>query len=56
MAADPRRISKIEVYFSWPSSAEYPVETLKKLKNAAKTCPVAQSLSPELEQVFTFSF
>lgn len=55
MAANPRRIIKIEVNFTWPNpqATEHQVEMLKR---AALTCPVALSLHPDIEQVVTFNF
>lgn len=55
MAADPRRIIKIEIDFTWP----HPVATDHQktlLKRAALTCPVAHSLHPDIEQAVRFNF
>lgn len=54
MAANPRRISKIEIkfYFNSPFSEK---ET-GILENAAQTCPVIYSLHPEIEKVISFSY
>lgn len=54
MAAEPRRISKIEICLYFPES--YDQKTHKILENAAKTCPVAQSLHPDIEQVISFKY
>lgn len=52
MAADPRRISKIEVVFEFPMQLE---ERSKKiLENTARTCPVHYSLHPDIERIITF--
>lgn len=56
MAAEPRRISKIEIHFSWENSPALSEAQLKKLKNAARTCPVALSLHPDIEQAVSFDF
>ena len=48
MASDPRRISKIEVQFTFPEN--YEDKTKKKLEKAALTCPVLQSLHPILKR------
>jgi uncharacterized OsmC-like protein len=54
MAADPRRISKIEVVFDFPSGLD---ERSKKiLENTARTCPVHYSLHPDIERVITFNW
>lgn len=54
MASEPRRISKIEVRVYFP--ATYDEKTRKILEQTAKTCPVSQSLHPEIEQVISFQY
>jgi uncharacterized OsmC-like protein len=56
MAANPRRIAKIEVNFKMKSNVVLSEAQQQKLKNAAYTCPVALSLHPDIEQVVTFEF
>ncbi|HOY94549.1 MAG TPA: OsmC family protein [Catalimonadaceae bacterium] len=55
MAANPRRISKIEIVFVWPEP-EATDHQKEMLRRAALTCPVASSLHPDIEQVITFNF
>lgn len=54
MSANPRRVAEIHVNFTWPS-----LDLTDKQKNmlirAAKSCPVALSLNPEIKQVVTFN-
>jgi uncharacterized OsmC-like protein len=53
MESNPRRISKIEITFTMPKiGVEENFQEL--LEMAAKSCPVAQSLHPDIEQVITF--
>lgn len=55
MQANPRKIQEIVVDFHW----ETPVEDagfIQKLKNAARTCPVALSLDPAILQTINFNF
>ena len=52
MAANPRRISKIEVVFSFPK--KYGDKVMKVLENAARTCPVFYSLHPDMEKEIRF--
>ena len=54
MAADPRRIAKIEVAFEFPFAADE--KTRKILERTANTCPVHYSLHPEIEKVITFNW
>ncbi|MBE7640277.1 OsmC family peroxiredoxin [Salegentibacter sp. BLCTC] len=54
MAADPRRISKVEIVINFPES--YSEKICKILENTAKTCPVFQSLHPEMEKLISFKY
>ncbi len=55
-AEAPRRISKIEVNFSMKTSEQLSDEAKAKYVRTAHTCPVAQSLHPNIEQVFNFKW
>ncbi len=56
MAANPRRISRIEVIFNIKANVSLTSEQQEKLKRAALTCPVALSLHPDIEQAVSFAF
>jgi uncharacterized OsmC-like protein len=50
MKSDPRRIGKIIVHLTFPSTLQHLDDKQKKiLENTARTCPVAKSLHPDLE-------
>ena len=55
MQSDPRKIQEIQVEFLWSGAAFTPAMS-QKLKNAARTCPVALSLDPALTQTISFNF
>jgi uncharacterized OsmC-like protein len=55
MQSEPRKIQEIQVAFHWSGAAFTPA-TSQKLKNAARTCPVALSLDPALAQTISFDF
>ncbi len=55
MQADPRKISKIRIQFSWPA-CDLSGEHIQHLKDKALTCPVALSLSEDLTQEVSFDF
>jgi putative redox protein len=55
MQSDPRKIKEIVVDFHWAKPVSDPV-LIQKLKNAAKTCPVALSLDPAIKQTVSFDF
>lgn len=54
MASNPRRISKIDVVFEFPTS--YDEKSTKILERAAKTCPVLYSIHPEIELGIVFEY
>jgi uncharacterized OsmC-like protein len=55
MQSDPRKIQEIQVNFYWSGPTFNPALS-QKLKNAARTCPVALSLDPSIVQTITFDF
>lgn len=55
MQASPRRIAAIEVTMYMPNVTYTPKERTL-LENAARTCPVALSLHPEIEQKLSFVY
>ncbi|MBT8319864.1 MAG: OsmC family protein [Gramella sp.] len=54
MASDPRRISRIDVEVKFSSS--YSEKETKILENTGRTCPVLESLHPDIEKNITFSY
>jgi len=55
MSSNPRKIQEIIIDFRW-EGAPSDEKILQKLKNAARTCPVALSLSADLKQTINFHF
>ncbi|MDE5831649.1 MAG: OsmC family protein [Desulfovibrio sp.] len=55
MAADPRRIGKIEVIFHMPDR-EYSAKEKAMIERAANTCPVHYSLGADVVQEFIFNW
>lgn len=55
MAADPRRISRIEVHFTMPRNGFSDVQK-KVLETAARTCPVHFSIAEGIEEVIVFDW
>jgi putative redox protein len=53
MAADPRRIARIEVTLHMPAGG-YTDKDKKILEHIANTCPVSLSLHPDLVQAVSF--
>lgn len=54
MSPSPRKVSEIHVNFNWPK-LELTDKQKKMLINAAKTCPVALSIHPDIKLEVTFN-
>ena len=54
MTSEPRRISKIKVHILFPET--YSEKQAKILENAAKTCPVLESIHPDIEKEISFQY
>ncbi|SKB70116.1 Uncharacterized OsmC-related protein [Salegentibacter holothuriorum] len=54
MAANPRRISKVEIMINFPET--YSEKSRKILENTARTCPVLESLHPDMEKLISFKY
>ncbi len=54
MAANPRRISKLNVKIEMPNTV--PKDSRDKLETIARTCPVAKSLGEQLEVPILFTW
>ncbi|MDT0645263.1 OsmC family protein [Zunongwangia sp. F260] len=54
MAAEPRRISKIDVVIEFQS--DFQQKEKKILENTARTCPVLNSLHPDIEKNISFLY
>ena len=55
MANDPRRISEIQLMLRFPKN-NFTEKDKTILENAARHCPVAKSLHPEIVQTITFEW
>jgi uncharacterized OsmC-like protein len=55
MQAHPRKVSEIKVDFKLPAN-HYSEKQKSIIENAARTCPVALSLHPDVIQTLTFSY
>ena len=56
MAANPRRISGIQINFHFPDSLQLSDKERAILENAAHTCPVAKSLHPDVDVEVKFGW
>lgn len=55
MASDPRRVGEVIVEMDF-TEIKYTEKEKSIIKNTINTCPVGQSLSPELKQTFVLNF
>jgi hypothetical protein len=56
MSAAPRRISIIRIRFSWPESVDFTVEEQERLESIAWTCPVKESIHPDIKLEVDFNW
>lgn len=55
MASDPRRVGEVIVEMKFPD-VKYSEREKSIIRHTINTCPVGQSLSPELKQTFILNF
>ncbi|HEY4652227.1 MAG TPA: OsmC family protein [Pontibacter sp.] len=55
MAAEPRRIAEVILTFKMPAN-NYTAKEKAMLEHAARTCPVALSLHPDIKQTVSFVY
>jgi putative redox protein len=55
MASNPRRVSEVHIVFDMPASS-YSDKEKNILETAARTCPVALSVHPDIKQVLNFNY
>ena len=54
MAANPRRVAELHLEIRLPEGSHYSDKEKKLIENAAKTCPVANSLHPDIRKNIEF--
>ncbi|MFC2106936.1 OsmC family protein [Bacteroidota bacterium] len=55
MYSEPRRVGEVHIEFIFPEN-NYTEREKKIIENAAKTCPVAKSIHPDLKLVTEFKY
>jgi len=56
MSSAPRRISILKIRFSWPESVDFTVEEQERLESIAWTCPVKESIHPDIKLEVDFNW
>ncbi len=54
MVTDPRRIGEVKINMHFPSTENYTDKEKKILEHAAMTCPVIESLHPDIKKTVSF--
>ena len=56
MAANPRRVAELHLEINFPKGNNYTAKEKAIIENAAKTCPVGNSLHPDIKEVISFNY
>ena len=56
MLQNPRRVGKVKIEFEFPASIHADEKQKQILENAARTCPVAKSIHPDIEMETVFNW
>lgn len=56
MASNPRRVSEVQIEFTFPKEMKYSDKEKAILERTALTCPVAKSVHPDLIQQVYFHY
>ncbi len=54
MVVDPRRIGEVKINMHFPKTENYTDKEKKILEHAAMTCPVIESLHPDIKKTVSF--
>ena len=56
MGTDPRRVIEIKIDFHFPEGSNFTPQQKRVIESAAKTCPVANSLHPDVKKTINFNW
>ena len=56
MGTDPRRVVELKLTINFPAGNNYTPQQKRVIESAAKTCPVANSLHPDINKNITFNY
>lgn len=56
MSAAPRKIAAIGIRFVWPAGIEFSAEEKKRLEEIAWSCPVKESIHPDIQLTVDFNW
>lgn len=56
MGTNPRRIVEIKITFNFPKDRKFTAQQRRVIEAAARTCPVANSLHPDIKKTLVFNY
>ncbi len=56
MGTDPRRVVEVKITFNFPKGQEFTPQQKRVIEASARTCPVANSLHPDLKKTIVFNY
>ena len=56
MGSDPRRVSRVKIKIDFPAGLSYTESERLILEKAVRTCPVMESLHPDMEKELKFNW
>ncbi len=56
MGTNPRRVVELKLDIHFPKGSNYTDQQKRLIETAARTCPVANSLNPEIKKTITFNY
>ncbi len=56
MGTDPRRVTELKVNITFPAGNNYTDQQKRVIESSAKTCPVANSIHPDIKKTITFNY
>ena len=56
MGTNPRRVVELKLDIHFPQGSNYTDQQKRLIEAAARTCPVANSLNPEIKKTITFNY
>ncbi len=56
MGTNPRRVVEVRITFNFPKGNNYTDQQKRIIEASARTCPVANSLHPELKKTIVFNY
>ncbi len=56
MSANPRRVAEIHIDINFPEGNSFTDSQKRLLESAASSCPVANSLHPEIKKVINYNY